>query len=60
MSGKLTLEQYIAGLENEVAYKYGDYVIMKCGSTVSVPSEFVSAVVSADHTGTYIVTYKLN
>lgn len=59
MNEKLTLEQYVAGVENGAVYKYGDYVIMKCGGTVRVPAEFVSAVVSADHTGTYIVTYRL-
>lgn len=59
MSEKLTLEQYVAGLESGTVYQYGDYIIMKCGGTVRVPVEFVSAVVSADHTGTYIVTYRL-
>lgn len=59
MSKKLTLEQYVSALKIDSVYKYGDYVITRCEDTVSVPAEFVSAVVSADNTGTYIVTYKL-
>ncbi len=53
----LTLEGYIASLETGVWYQYGSYLISRQeGETLLLPEAFVSAVVSEDNLGGYIVT----
>lgn len=56
--GCLTLEEYIPMLTPGVFYRYGDYLISRQQEdTFSVPESFRSAVISADNTGGWILTF---
>lgn len=56
--GCLTLEEYVPMLAPGAFYRYGDYLISRQkGDIFDVPSEFQRAVVSADNTGGWILTF---
>lgn len=60
MDSCTTLEQYIAGLELNQFYRYGDYLITRqSGESLRIPKSFQSAVVSEDNTGAYILTFRV-
>lgn len=60
-SQKLTLEQYVEGLETGVFYSYGEYVITRQSGEngLTVPASFLHCTVSPDNTGNYICTVKV-
>lgn len=56
----VSLEEYIAGLELDCAYSYGDYIITRQdGEKVIAPSEYESVTVSPDNLGNLIFAFKI-
>ena len=61
MKNRLTLERYLEGLEEGRWYQYGDWRIARqTGEMLSLPADTVSAVISQDHRGGYVVTVRLS
>ena len=56
----LTLEEYIQSLENGVWYEVDNYLISRQAvnenGMLSLPDNYLSAVISPDNTGSYIIT----
>lgn len=54
----ITLEEYIASMEEDVWYGYDDYLYSRqdVKDTVQIPAEYSQANISLDNTGYYIVT----
>ena len=58
-NNRLTLEEYILGLEEEICYETGQYFIIRQrieNGTLCIPTECESYIISPDNTGCYIVT----
>ena len=60
-SQRLTLEQYVEGLKENVFYTYGEYIITRQSGEngFSLPESFIYCTVSPDNTGCYICTVKV-
>lgn len=57
---RLTLEEYISGLEYGKLYKYGEYIVERQnGKNIKTPLEYRSAVISPDNCGGYICTFNV-
>ncbi len=58
-AGKLTLEEYIAGMTPEQWYAYGDTLILRSAAdTVTLPKDFTACTVSPDGCGYRIFTVR--
>jgi len=61
-NNQLTLEEYILSLEDGVWYKIDGYLVSRqtLGSknSLTLPNEYLSALISPDNTGSYIITIK--
>lgn len=61
-NNKLTLEEYIFSLKENVFYKTGDYIITRQkpkDGRIEIPSSCSEYIISQDNTGCYIVTAKI-
>ena len=57
MKNRLTLEEYLASLEEGVFYAYGDFLISRqAGEQLSVPENVSSLLLSPDNQGGWIMT----
>ena len=61
-NNQLTLEEYISSLKEDVWYEVDGYLISKQkpddNSSLTLPADYSSAVISPDNTGSYIITIK--
>lgn len=60
---RITLEEYIVSLRPGVFYSYEsggeNWLILRTnGDELSIPDEFISAEISKDNTGGYVVTFR--
>lgn len=58
---RLTLEEYMEGIQVDAFYQFGNYLITKqSGDTILLPETFSSAIISPDNMGNWMITIKIH